>query len=326
MNRRAFVTGLGAVLAAPLALEAQQPGKVYRIGYLAHISDSSMPRLMEAFRESLASSGWIEGQNITIEYRSAEGNAERLPELARDLVRVGVDVIVALVPGAVLAATKATSAIPIVMVHGPDPVQLHLVGSLARPGGNITGLTTLSADLSAKQFELLKALVPSLTRIAVLSNPTNPWHPLALDGIEARARSIGVVVRNVPTRDVYQLDASFTAMVRGHADGEHVLADPMTVFARERIAKLALSHRLPAMGSTRETAEAGCLGSYWPNSADMNRRAAKYVDRILRGSPPGELPIEQPTKYDFLINVRTSRALGLTIPPSLLLRADQVIE
>jgi ABC-type sugar transport system substrate-binding protein len=202
MNRRAFVTGLGAVLAAPLALEAQQPGKVYRIGYLAHISDSSMPRLMEAFRESLASSGWIEGQNITIEYRSAEGNAERLPELARDLVRVGVDVIVALVPGAVLAATKATSAIPIVMVHGPDPVQLHLVGSLARPGGNITGLTTLSADLSAKQFELLKALVPSLTRIAVLSNPTNPWHPLALDGIEARAKSIGVVVRNVPTRDV----------------------------------------------------------------------------------------------------------------------------
>ena len=326
MNRRAFVTGLGAVLAAPLALEAQQPGKVYRIGYLAHISDSSMPRLMEAFRESLASSGWIEGQNITIEYRSAEGNAERLPELARDLVRVGVDVIVALVPGAVLAATKATSAIPIVMVHGPDPVQLHLVGSLARPGGNITGLTTLSADLSAKQFELLKALVPSLTRIAVLSNPTNPWHPLALDGIEERAKSIGVVVHSVPTRNVDQLESSFAAIVRGRAGGVHVLADPMTVFARERIAKLALTHRLPAMGSTRETAEAGCLSCYWPNSADMNRRAATYVDRILRGSPPGQLPIEQPTKYDFLINLKTAKALGLTIPSSLLLRADQIIE
>ena len=326
INRRAFATGLGALLAAPLgAARAQQAGKVYRVGYLSGIADPSVPRI-ETFRQAMAALGWKDGHNVVIEYRSAAGNNDRFAELAADLVHRGVDVIVAQIPAAVLAVAKETQTIPVVMVNAPDPVQLGLAASLARPGGNITGLTTLSADLSGKQFELLKALIPRLARVAILLNPTNPWHPVALDGIAARAKLLQVVINAVSVRDPDQLDASFETMVREQSGAVHVLADPMTVSARSRVAGLALKHRLPAMGSVRETAEAGFLASYWPDSEDLNRRAATYVDRILRGARPGDLPIEQPTKYDFLINLKTARALGLTIPQSVLLRADRVIE
>jgi len=325
MNRRAFVTCAGAVLAAPFAAGAQQAGKVYRVGYLSGIADPSVPRI-ETFRQAMAALGWKDGETVVIEYRSAGGNSERFAELAADLVHRGVDVIVAQIPAAVLAVAKETQTIPIVMVNAPDPVQFGLVGSLARPGGNITGLTTLSADLSGKQFELLKALIPRLARVAILSNPTNPWHPIALDGIAARAKSLQVLINIMSVRGPDQLDASFAAMVREQAGAVHVLADPMTVVARSRVAELALKHRLPAMGSVSETTEAGLLASYWPNSEDLHRRAATYVDRILRGARPGDIPIEQPTKYDFVINLKTAKILGLRIPQSLLLRADRVIE
>jgi putative ABC transport system substrate-binding protein len=326
LTRRRLLTGTLAVLAAPLAVEAQQVGTVRRIGYLAIGSDAFDPQLMEPLRQGLRDSGWVEGQNLVVEYRSAEGKAEQLAELAADLVRLNVDVIVALVPGAVVAARSATQTIPIVMVHGPDPVQLGLVGSLAHPGGNITGLTTLSAELSAKQLDLLKALVPRASRVAVLSNPINPWHAFALEGIEATAKLLRVHLQVLRVRGGDELDAGFAAMVKQRADAVLVLADPMTVFYRARIVELAAKHHLPAMGSVRQFAEAGTLASYWPNAAEMGRRAASYVHRILRGARPGDLPIEQPTKYEFVINLKTAKALGLTIPPSLLARADQVIE
>ena len=225
-----------------------------------------------------------------------------------------------------MAAKKATQTIPVVMVHGPDPVQLGLVASLAHPGGNLTGLTTLSAEMSAKQLELLKEFVPVISRVAVMKNPTNPWHPLALEGVEATARSRRIQVRVVAVQRADEIEPAFAAMIKDRADAVLVLADPMTVFHRARIADLALKHRLPAMGSVREHAEAGGLASYWPNSADMNRRAASYVHKILSGAKPADLPIEQPTNFELVINLKTAKALGLTIPPSLLQRADQVIE
>jgi len=321
VNRRAFIGTLGlGLLAAPLAAGAQPAGKIFRIGILGLGSS-------ELLRQTLREVGYVEGLNLALEWRDPEGKTERFGDLAADLVRLKVDVIVAINPAATFAAKRSTPSIPIVMVNTPDPVQLGLVVSLGRPGGNITGTTTLSADVSIKQLELLKAAVPRAVRIAVLWNPTNPWHPLALKGAEAAARSLALQLHAVAVRGPEELDAAFAAMTRERAGAVLVLADPMTFYHRARLADLAAKRRLPTMyGGSRGYVEAGGLMHYWADQADLYRRVGSYVDRILKGAKPGDLPIEQPTKFELVINLKTAKTLGLTIPPSLLQRADQVIE
>ena len=320
MERRTFLAGTGAaLLAAPLAAEAQPAGKVFRVGSLG----AGAPELL---RQSLSDVGYIEGRNLVIEWRDAEGKTERFDALAADLVRLKVDVIVASNPAATFASKRSTASIPIVMVNTPDPVQLGLVVSLGRPGGNVTGTTTLSADLSSKQLELLKEAVPRAVRIAVLWNPNNPWHALGVKGVEAGARSLAVHLQALRARDPEELDPAFAAMTKERAGAVLILSDPMTFFHRTRLADLAAKRRLPTMFGVKGYVDAGGLMSYWANQADLYRRVASYVDRILKGAKPGDLPVEQPTKFELVINLKTAKALGLTIPPSLLQRADEVIQ
>jgi ABC-type uncharacterized transport system substrate-binding protein len=319
VDRRAFIARTLSLLAAPLAAEAQQSGRVYRVGLLG----IGEPQVL---RQILREAGYVEGQNLAIEWRNAEGRPERFGDLAADLVRLKVDVIVAANPAATIAAKNATASIPIVMVNTPDPVQLGLVASLGRPGGNITGTTSLSADLSVKQLELLKEAIPQAARVAVLWNPINPWHRLALKAAESAARSLVVQLHSVEVRVAEELEGAFTAMTKARADAVLVLSDPMTFFHRTRIADLAAKRRLPTMHGVRGYVDAGGLMSYWANQADLYRRVASYVDRILKGAKPGDLPIEQPTKYELVINLKTAKALGLTIPPSVLARADEIIQ
>jgi putative ABC transport system substrate-binding protein len=326
IDRRTFLAGTGAVLlATPLGVEAQQAAKVWRIGVLSPLPSTwaGFPALL---RQNLRELGYVEGLNLAIEWRTAEGKTDRFGDLAAELVRLKVDLIVAIVPGATLAARKATASIPIVMVNTPDPVQLGLVVSLGRPGGNVTGTTTLSADLCGKQLELLKEAVPRAVRIAVLWNPDNPWHPLALKGAEAAARSLALQLQILEARRLEEFDRAFEAMTRKRAGAVLILADPLTVFHRIRLTELAAKRRLPAMYGTRTYVEAGGLMSYWANEADLYRRVGSYVDRILKGAKPADLPVEQPTKFDLIINLRTAKALGLTIPPSLVGRADEVLQ
>ena len=298
---------------------------MFRIGVLSP-SLSTGAGFPELLRQSLRELGYVEGLNLTIEWRDAEGKAERFDDLAAELVRLKVDVIVATVPGAVFAAKRATTSIPIVMVNTPDPVQLGLVASLGRPGGNVTGTTSLTADLSIKHLELLKEAVPRASRIAVLWNPSNPWHPIAVKGIEAGARSLGVQLQILDVRGPEDFDNAFAAMTWQRSGAVLVLADPMTFFHRTRLAALAAKHRLPTMYGLREHTEVGGLMSYWADSTDLYRRAGVYVGKILKGAKPADLPVEQPMRFEFVINLRTAKALGLRIPPSLLLRADHVIE
>jgi putative ABC transport system substrate-binding protein len=320
MNRRRFLlTTLAAALATPLRAEAQHAAKVYRIGVLGSGED-------QLWRQTLREAGYVEGQNITLEWRNPEGKPERFGDLAAELVRLKVDLLVATNPAATIAAKKATTSIPIVMLHTPDPVQLGLVASLGRPGGNITGTTTLSSDLSVKQLELLKEAIPQATRVAVLWNPVNPWHPFALQAAERAGRSVAAQVRGVRVRGLEEFEAAFAAMTKERADAVLVLSDPTTFFHRARIAELAVKRRLPTMHGVRGYVDAGGLMSYWANQADLYRRAASYVDRIVKGAKPADLPIELPTRFELIINLNTAKTLGLTIPPSLLLRADQVIE
>ena len=326
IRRRAFVSGALGLLAAPRGVEAQQAGKVFRIGVLSPgpATGAGFPTRL---RESLRELGYVEGLNLAIEWRDAGGKTERFDDLAAELVRLKVDVIVALVPGATLAAKRATASIPIVMMNTPDPVQLGLVVSLGRPGGNVTGTTTLSTDLSIKQLELLKEAVPRAMRIGVLWNPSNPWHPLALKGVEPGARSLGVQLQTLKVRDPEEFENAFAAMTRERAGAVLVLADPMMFFQRTRLVDLAAKRRLPVMyGGTRAFVEVGGLMSYWANEADLYRRVGSYVDRILKGANPADLPVEQPTRFELVINLKTAKALGLTIPQSLLQRADEVIQ
>jgi putative ABC transport system substrate-binding protein len=279
-------------------------------------------------QQSLRDLGYVEGRDVVFETRSSAGRSELLDEFALNLVRLRVDVIVAANTPAVLSAKRATATIPIVMINTPDPVQLGLVASLARPGGNITGLTTLSVEMSNKQLQLLKEAVPRATRIALLWNPDNPWHPVAVKGLQATNGPPGLQLQLqvLEARGPDTFDSAFQAMTTERAQAVLVLADPMTFAHRRRLADLAIEHRLPMMGSLRAYAEAGSLMSYWANGADLSRRAASYVDRILKGARPGDLPIEQPTKFEFIANLKTAKALGLTIPQSLLLRADELIQ
>ena len=324
MNRRTFLCGLTlGTLCGPLASGAEQPGKVARIGYLSLGSSTSAPH---AFRQGLRDFGYVEGQNIVIEYRYAEGRAERLPDLAAELLRLNVDVIVAGGTPAPLAAKHATGTIPIVMTSAGDPVGSGLVASLARPGGNVTGLSTFTRELAAKRLQLLKEVVPGASRVAVLWNAANPYAVLNMRETEAAARTLGGQVQSLEVRGPDDVENAFPAAIRGRAGALIVVDDPLTYLYRMRIADLAARNRLPAMYGFREYAEAGGLMAFGASLADLGRRAATYVDKILKGARPADLPVEQPTKFELVINMKTAKALGLTIPQSLLLRADEVIQ
>ena len=310
-------------LAAPAPAEAQPTGKVYRIGYLAMFP---APPGREAFLQGLRDLGWIEGQNITIEYRYAHGRLEQLLDLVAELVRLKVDLIVAVSPQPVQAAKEATTTVPIVMVAVADPVTYGFVTSLARPGGNITGVSLLLPELSAKRLELLREMVPKLSRAAVLWNAANPFRALDLKVAQAGARALGVTLQSLGVRGPDDFDRAFEAASRERARALITLEDPLTFTHRTRIVGLAAKHRLPAIYGLREYVDAGGLMSYAPILLDNFRRAATYVDKILKGTKPADLPVEQPTKFELVINMRTAKAIGLKIPQSLLLRADQVIQ
>ena len=327
MDRRRFIGTLaGGFLAAPLAAHPQETRKTYRIGVLSDGLTRPGEGFGDMFRQSLGDLGYVEGRNLVIEWRNPGGRADRLDDLAVELVRLRVDVIVATYPAAVFSAKRVTTTIPIVMVHTPDPVQLGLVASLAHPGGNITGTSSFSLDLSVKQLEILREALPRASRIAVVWNPDNPWHPVSVQRFEDSARSLDVQLQSLRLSGPEGIPAVFAAMTKARAQAVLFLADPVTFINRRRLVDLALKQRLSTMGGPREYAEAGCLMSYWAETTDLYRRAAGFVDRILKGARVGELPIEQSTKFELVINLKTAKALGLTVPPSLLQRADQVIE
>ena len=322
---RRIALALALVLLTPLASPAQQPReKSARIGLLGDVPSF----LDEAFRQGLRELGYIEGQNIVIEHRAPEWKYERLPGLAADLVRRKVDVIVATSPAATKAAKQATSTIPIVFTVSGDPVADGFVASLARPGANVTGLATVGPELVEKQLELLKAVAPKVSRVAVLQNPNthHDTHRGVLRQAEGAARGLGVHFQFLDARTPSEIEAAFAAMGSQRADGILVLRDAVFRAQRAQITALAAKNRLPAVYGLREEAEAGGLMAYGASVPQLYRRAATYVDKILKGVKPGDLPVEQPTKFELVINLKTAKTLGLTVPPSLLLRADQVIE
>ncbi len=316
---------VAVTILAPLAAVAQPLPKVPRIGYLAPLSLAGDPRL-PAFLQGLRELGYEEGRNITIEYRFADGRPERLPGLAADLVRMKVDVIVTGQPPAAMAAKGATGTIPIIFTVAGDPIAEGFVSSLSRPGGNMTGLASIAPALIGKQLELLREVVPRISRVAVLQNPINHGHPPQLRQAEDAARVLGVQLQILKAGSIAEIEAAFAAMRSDRASGLLVLRDPVFVAQRDRIAALAIEARLPTMCGVREEAAAGGLMAYGASNFEMSRRAATFVDKILKGARPANLPVEQPTKFELVINLKTAKALGVTIPPSLLLRADQVIE
>ena len=328
IGRRTFLgTMAGGLLAAPFAAEAQQEGKVYRVGILGEkASDPWEARLWQVFRLGLRELGWIEGGNILIESRWAEGNSARLPQLAADLVRLKVDLIVTRGSTYVQGARKATSSIPIVFTMHADPVETGHVASLARPGGNITGQAILMTETNVKGLEMLISALPKAKRIAVLWNPGTPSHTPGLKAVEESARTLRVQLQPVVARTAAELEGAFSAMARAQVQGVVVLGGPPYIAERLRMAELAIKYRLPTMFALKNHVEAGGLMSYGPDYSDLLRRSAIYVDKILKGAKPGDLPVEQPTKFEFVINFKTAKALGLTIPPSLLQRADEVIQ
>src|SRR5262249_32694183 len=328
MNKRKL--GSFALCAMLFALcasaEAQQPKKVPRIGLLLGSSPSSANAArIEAFRQGLRDLGYIEGQNLIIEYRYAEGKVDRLPDLAAELVRLKVDAIFAESTPSVQAAKQATTTIPIVSVSG-DPVGLGLVASLARPGGNVTGLANFTSELAGKRLELLKEVVPRVSRVAVLWNPDAPSSTLRMRGTEAAAPSLGIKLQPVDVREPNDFEHAFAALKKDRADALFPLRSPLISSQVKRIVELAAKNRVPGMYDASEFAEAGGLMSYGTMLADLDRRAASYVDKILKGAKPADLPVEQPTKFEFAINLRTAKQIGVTIPQSVLFRADKVIK
>jgi putative ABC transport system substrate-binding protein len=319
IRRRQFPLVAGALLATTVDARAQPAAKPYRVGALGLGS-------IKTFQQSLNELGYVEGRDIVLEVRNPDGKLELMDALASELVRMKVAVIVASNPNAVFSARRATSTIPIVMMHTPDPVQLGLVSSFTKPGGNITGVTTLSADMSIKQLELLKEAIPRVSRIALLWNPDNLWHPATVKTLQARSGSLGLQIQALEVRSPEAFDRAFHAMATARADAVLVLADPMTFFNRRQLAELAIRHRLPMVGSLPDYADAGSIMSYWADTGDVYRRAASYVDRILKGAKPADLPIEQPTKFELVANLKTAKALDIALPRSIILRADRLIE
>ena len=326
MNRREFVVLLGASGAAwPFAARAQQPAKVPRIGFLRFGLASANADRVEALRAGLRQLGYVEGKNITIEFRFAE-RIEVLRELADDLARAGVDIIFATGSTELEAARQATKTIPIVIATHADPVGVGHIASLARPGANITGLSMLLTEVVAKELEILKEAVPQATRIGVLFSPSAPSHRPAVLALETAGERLGVQLVMVPVRTVEDFEEVFSTMSREHVGGFLAVTAPIFSSHRTRLADLALKHRLPGMFAGREYLEAGGLISYAPDVNDLTRRAATYIDKILRGAKPADLPIEQASTYQLVINLKTAKALGLAIPPAQLARADEVIE
>jgi len=327
MRRRHFIRVLGSAAALPLAARAQQTAKVPRVGWLSPGSAASDETFLASFRDGLRELGWAVGQNIAIEPRWAEGRFERLPGLAVELVQLKVDVIVASVTQASLAAKRATATIPIVMVGVGDPLGSGLVASLARPGGNVTGPSSMLAEASAKQLALLKETVPNASPVAVLWNPANPvWQAAALGQTESAARTMGLRLQLLEARGPDEFEAAFAAMAREHARALFVPADIIFVRHTQLMADLAAKHRLPSMFGFREHVVAGGLMSYAASFPVMFRRAATFVDRLLKGTKPGDLPVEQPTKFELVINLKTAQALGIAVPQSVLQLADEVIQ
>jgi len=328
-RRRQLIAVLGAgALILPMRSFAQQSGKVWRVGFLAlrRVSILESDYNYGPFRQGMLELGYVDGKNLAIEWRSADSKIERLPALAAELVKIKVDVIVAVGGQAAGAAKKATATIPIVIVSVGDPVITGLVRSYARPGGNITGVANLNVDLGPKRLEMMLSMVPKVSRVAVLVNPSNPSNMKALDGTLVEGKKRGVTILRVDARTPQEIETAFALMAREKVGAVIVVPDALFSQNVEQVGVLAAKHRLPSIAAYLFYAEAGVLMTYGTNVADLSRRAATYVDKIFKGANPGDLPIEQPTKFEFIINRKTAKALGLTIPQSLLVSADKVIE
>ncbi len=329
LSRRAFVSSLAALAASlamvfgPQSVDAQPPASPWRIGVL--LTSSTEDKDVQAFRQGLLDAGYIEGRDVVIEWRSANGDYARIPELAADLVKRKVDAIVVETTLATMVLKRATSTIPIVMAAVADPVGSGLVTSLAHPGGNVTGLSLMAAEISAKRLQLLKEAIPRLTRVAVLWNPATPWHPKAIANLKAAAPALSLKLSFVGVRTPDEFSAAFSEISRTHAQGLYVMDDGIFSAHRTTLLNLASKARLPTSCADRLFVDEGGLMSYAPNFGDMFRRSAGYVVKILKGAKPGDLPVEQPTRFELVINMKTAKALGLAIPQSILLRADEII-
>lgn len=327
MDRRTFVsTAAGALLVKAFPANAQPATKVPRIGVLYASASDAVSQFVEAFSQSLREHGYVEGQNIVVERRFGEAKPERIAEIAAELVRLKVDVIVTSTDAAIAAVKRQTQTIPIVMASSTDPVGTGFVASLARPGGNVTGLSFISPELSAKRLGLLREAVPGLSRVAIMWNPEVRGAVLEYKETESAARSLRLQLQSVEVSRADDFDRAFSALMTARAEALIVVPFPVAFTNRSQIASLAQKNRLPSMHGLREFAEAGGLMAYGPNNAEQWRRAATYVDKILKGAKPSDLPIEQPSKFELVINLKTAKALGLTIPPSALSRADVVIQ
>ncbi len=316
-----------AILAAPLAADAQQSGKVYRVGHLSGSGEVASKPFIDAFRERMRALGYVEGQNLVLDERYAEGKVDRLPSLAQELIHRNPDVLLVSTTPGNLATKAATSTIPIIMVLVADPVGAGIVPNLARPGGNITGITNIVAELAGKRLELLKEIVPTASRVAVLVNPKDQNAPLQMRSAEAAARRLGVELHPMlEVRSAGDLEKAFEAAVRARAAAALRMIDPLVFMLRKETAALAAKYRLPVIYPTREDVEAGGLIAYGTNVPEQYRQAAALVDKILQGAKPADLPVEQPTKFELVINMKTAKALGLKIPQSVLIRADEVIQ
>jgi len=329
MQRREFITLLGGTAATwPLAARAQQPaGRVYRVGYLWIPSREQARHLIKAFEEGLRSLGYRVGENVAIEYRFANGELERLPALAAELVRLGVDVIVTASNPSTVAAMKTTTTIPVVMIGGVDPVSTGLIASLARPGGNVTGLTSdAGGEILGKRFELLKEIIPNLSRVGILFNPDVAFNRSRQTSMTETARTLGLTTIPVEARGLDALEQAFALMVRERTQAFVMQGDSVLFNNRGQIAEMALRNRLPAASLQKEYADAGFLLTYGADTRDIYRRAAGFVDKIFKGAKPADLPVEQPTKFELVVNLKTAKALGIDVPPTQLTRADEVIE
>jgi putative tryptophan/tyrosine transport system substrate-binding protein len=327
MKRKTTILTLTAVLFALCShAEAQQPTKIPRIGYLAPTPLSALVVRTEAFRQGLRELGYVEGKNIVVEWRSADGKTDRLPALAAELVRLKVDVIVTTGPTGTRPAKEATSTIPIVMAQDIDPVGTGFVTSLARPGGNITGLSSLVPEISGKQLELLKEILPRLSRVAVLWTSSNPANAQVLKEMESTAGALGLKLQSLDILGAQDIETAFRVAGKGRADAVLVLQNGVATSHRKELAAFAIRSRLPGMFPRLQFVEDGGLMSYGASIADMDRRAATYVDKILKGAKPADLPVEQPTKFELIINLKTAKQIGLTIPPNVLAQADKVIK
>jgi putative tryptophan/tyrosine transport system substrate-binding protein len=326
VRRRAFLALVGTAAFAPFRAAAQGPNNQPRIGFLGNSTPTLEARLVDSFRKGLSDLGYVEGRSISIEYRWAEGDYDRLPSLVRDLVKSKVAMIVTAGTPAALAVKEAGSSVPLVMIAVGDPVGTGLVSSLARPGGNVTGLTSMTPELEGKRQELIKEVVPAVSRLAVFWNPANAYQTGDAEQVQAAALVLNVPVLSLPVRTGEELDNAFAKVLAEGADAALILADRLFLHNRQRIVDFLVKNRLPAMSAYRELVEAGGLMSFGPSYAVMHRQAASYVDKMLKGAKPADLPEQQPAKFEFVVNLKSAGAIGVTIPHAVLLRADEVIE